>query len=98
MPAVLTDAPTSPQIAVRNPATQELIGSVPSFTAEQVAAAAGRAAAAQAQWAATSISSRLRIFRRFAELLCQQKEAVAAVICREAGKPEAESLSTEILV
>jgi succinate-semialdehyde dehydrogenase/glutarate-semialdehyde dehydrogenase len=31
-------------------------------------------------------------------LLCDQKEAVAAVISREAGKPEVEALSTELLV
>ena len=35
---------------------------------------------------------------RFGDLLCDQKDAVAAVISREAGKPEAEALSTEILV
>jgi succinate-semialdehyde dehydrogenase/glutarate-semialdehyde dehydrogenase len=98
MPAALTDVATEAQVVVRNPATQELIGSVPRLTAEQVNAAVTRAAAAQPRWAATSMPDRLRIFKRFGELLCQQKEAVAAVISREAGKPEAEALSTEILV
>jgi len=98
MPAALTDVATEAQIVVRNPATQELIGAVPRFTAEQVTAAVTRAAAAQSRWTATSMLTRLRIFKRFGELLCQQKDAVAAVISREAGKPEAEALSTEILV
>src|SRR5690349_12637336 len=97
MPSAL-QAPDDAKFVVRNPATQELIGSLPVFTAEQIAASVERAAAAQARWAATSISKRLRIFKRFGELLCQEKEAVAAVISREAGKPEAEALSTEILV
>jgi acyl-CoA reductase-like NAD-dependent aldehyde dehydrogenase len=98
MPAVLANATNDSQIVVRNPATQELIGSAPSFTAEQITVAVERAEVAQARWATTSVSNRLRIFKRFGELLCQQKETVAAVISREAGKPEAEALSTEILV
>src|SRR5882724_4134702 len=98
IPAVLAPATKNSQIDVRNPATQELIGAVPSFSKEQIVAAVQQAAAAQAKWAATSMQGRLRIFKRFGELLCQQKEAVAAVISREAGKPEAEALSTEILV
>ena len=40
----------------------------------------------------------MRILSRFAELLCDQKDSVAAVISREAGKPEAEALSTEVMV
>jgi acyl-CoA reductase-like NAD-dependent aldehyde dehydrogenase len=92
-------APSSQaQFAVHNPATQETIGTLPSLNAEQIAAAVGRAAAAQVCWAATPVRDRLRILSRFADLLCDQKETVAAVISREAGKPEAEALSTEILV
>jgi acyl-CoA reductase-like NAD-dependent aldehyde dehydrogenase len=93
-------APTQPiaQFAVHNPATQEMIGTLPNLNANQIAAAVERAASAQARWAATSVRDRLRILARFGELLCDQKSAIAAVISREAGKPEAEALSTEILV
>ena len=86
------------QLAVRNPATQETIGAIPNFTLEQIAVAVQRAARAQVRWAATPVRDRLRILTRFGHLLCEQKAAVAAVISREAGKPEAEALSTEILV
>jgi acyl-CoA reductase-like NAD-dependent aldehyde dehydrogenase len=86
------------QFAVHNPATQETIGTLPSLTAAQIADAVSKAAAAQLRWAATPVRDRLRILKRFADLLCDQKEAVARVISREAGKPEAEALSTEILV
>ena len=71
---------------------------LPSLTAAQIAEAVSKAAAAQVRWAATPVRDRLRILSRFADLLCDQKEAVARVISREAGKPEAEALSTEILV
>jgi acyl-CoA reductase-like NAD-dependent aldehyde dehydrogenase len=89
---------TAPQFAVRNPATGETIGTLANFNAEQVAEAVERAAAAQRRWAATRVRDRLKIFKRFGELLCEQKERIAAVISREAGKPEVEALSTEILV
>jgi acyl-CoA reductase-like NAD-dependent aldehyde dehydrogenase len=89
---------TGNSIPVRNPATQELIGAIPNFSVDQIESAVVRAAAAQVQWAATPIHDRLRILQRFSRLLCDQKDSVAAVITREAGKPEAEALSTEILV
>ncbi|MGC2697635.1 MAG: aldehyde dehydrogenase family protein [Candidatus Angelobacter sp.] len=88
----------SSQFGVRNPATGETLGSLSSFTLEQVAVAAHHAGEAQKRWAATSVRERLTLLRRFGELLCEQKEKVAAVISRETGKPEAEALSTEILV
>jgi succinate-semialdehyde dehydrogenase/glutarate-semialdehyde dehydrogenase len=93
-----SSAQTGPQFAVHNPATQEIIGTLPNLGADQIAGAIAKAAAAQLRWAATPVRDRLRIFSHFADLLCGQKEAVAAVISREAGKPEAEALSTEILV
>ena len=93
-------APARPSdgFAVRNPATQENIGTLPNVSAAQIAVAVERARSAQRRWAATSIRERLKVLKRFGELLCEQKEKVAAVISREAGKPEAEALSTEILV
>jgi acyl-CoA reductase-like NAD-dependent aldehyde dehydrogenase len=93
-------APAQPgaQFAVRNPATQEVIGTLPNLGASQIAEAVAKASAAQARWAAMPVRERLRILGRFGNLLCEQKAAIGAVISREAGKPEAEALSTEILV
>jgi acyl-CoA reductase-like NAD-dependent aldehyde dehydrogenase len=96
--AELAPQPTAGQFVVRNPATQETIGTLPNLAAEQIAAAVKRAAAAQKRWVETPVRDRLRILARFSQLLCDQKSAVAAVISREAGKPESEALSTEILV
>src|SRR5215472_11548927 len=89
---------TGAQIAVHNPATQETIGSVPSLTAEEITAAVEKARAAQIRWARTPVQKRLLIVRRFQRLLAEQKETVAAVITREAGKPLSEAHSTEVLV
>jgi len=85
-------------ITIRNPATQEMVGTVPIFSASEIAAAVERAGAAQGRWAKMAVPDRLKLIRRFQSILCEQKEAVAAVITREAGKPLAEALSTEILV
>ena len=94
----IAPAVAGPQFDIHNPATQETIGTLANFSAEQVAAAVERAARAQKRWAATSVRERLRVLQRFGELLCEQKERVAEVISREAGKPEAEALATEIMV
>src|SRR5437660_2672491 len=88
----------STAIAVHNPATGESIGEVPCFSVQEVNAAVKRAAAAQPRWAATPPAKRLRVLREFQQLLCQQKEKVAEIISREAGKPRSEALSTEVLV
>ncbi len=85
-------------IAVKNPATQETVGTIPRQTAEEIAAAVTRAHAAQPRWAATPVGDRLKIISKFQQLLCAQKDAVTQVITREAGKPTAEALGTEVLV
>lgn len=96
--ADLATRKTDGRFDVCNPANHETIGSLHNFTADEIAAAAGKARAAQGRWAATPVTSRLRVVRRFQQLLCEQKDAIAAVITREAGKPLAEAVATEILV
>lgn len=91
IPAELARQQEATHFAVHNPATQEIIGTLPNFGADQIAEAVAKATAAQVRWAATPMRERLRILERFAGLLCEQKDFVAAVISREAGKPEAES-------
>jgi succinate-semialdehyde dehydrogenase/glutarate-semialdehyde dehydrogenase len=89
---------SSSEIAVTNPATQQTIGAVPVATAQEIAQAVARAHMAQQRWAATPVSERVAILRRFQTHLCEQQDVVAEVITREAGKPVAEALSTEVLV
>jgi len=86
------------QFAIHNPATQEIIGTLPNMSANEIAEAVAKAAAAQSRWAATPVRDRMRLLGRFSELLCDQKDFVARVISREAGKPEAEAMSTEVMV
>ncbi|MBZ5522183.1 MAG: aldehyde dehydrogenase family protein [Acidobacteriia bacterium] len=90
--------PVTSAITVSNPATGESIGEIAAFGAREVEAAVARARAAQPRWAATPLSRRVEILTAFQGLLCEQREQVAGIITREAGKPHAEALGTEILV
>lgn len=85
-------------IAVNNPATGLPVGEVPVCSESQVQEAVRRARAAQPRWAATPLRRRIEILLAFQKLLCEQRDQVVSVITREAGKPHAEALSTEILV
>jgi acyl-CoA reductase-like NAD-dependent aldehyde dehydrogenase len=96
--ADLAPQTTGDQFTVLNPATQQSLGKLHSFTAQEIAATIAKARAAQLRWAETPLAPRLRIIRRFQQLLSDQKDIVAAVITREAGKPLAEALATEVLV
>jgi succinate-semialdehyde dehydrogenase/glutarate-semialdehyde dehydrogenase len=85
-------------IVSRNPATGEALGTLPCAGDADVDEAVARAVAAQPKWAALDVHERAACLRRFQRLLVQRKAAVARAITLEAGKPYAESLTTEILV
>jgi succinate-semialdehyde dehydrogenase/glutarate-semialdehyde dehydrogenase len=85
-------------ITVRNPANDEPIGEIPCFSPAEITAAVERAHQAQRRWTTTPVAARLKLLRNFQRLLAERKEFVAGIITREAGKPKAEALATEILV
>ena len=81
-----------------NPATGEPIAELTCATAGDVQSAVLRAKAAQPRWQATPVAKRVELLRNFQQLLRAQRDDVARLICREAGKPAAEALATEVLV
>ena len=81
-----------------NPADGSVVGEVAIATAADVDAAVERARCAQAEWYGRGIRGRLKIVRRFQQLLADQKNQVAELISREAGKPVVEALLSEVLV
>ncbi len=85
-------------IVSTNPATGEVLAELPCATPDDVRAAVTRAKAAQPQWQATTVHDRIAILRKFQKLLSEHRNDVAQLICREAGKPTAEALATEVLV
>ncbi|MCX5076332.1 aldehyde dehydrogenase family protein [Streptomyces sp. NPDC060334] len=72
-------------LRVLNPATEEIVATVPTATRDDVDAAVTRAAAAQRAWAAASPADRARLLRRFAAVVDGHVEELAALEVREAG-------------
>jgi acyl-CoA reductase-like NAD-dependent aldehyde dehydrogenase len=81
-----------------NPATGELLGELDCATEAEVLAAVARVHAAQPAWDERGVRPRIEIIREFQRLLHARKSEIAAAITREAGKPLAEALVTEVLV
>jgi acyl-CoA reductase-like NAD-dependent aldehyde dehydrogenase len=94
---------TGIQIAVRkvssvNPATGEVLRELECASESDVLAAVARAQAAQTAWGDLGARKRIAILREFHRGLLEKKSEVAEAIAREAGKPVAEALTTEVLV
>lgn len=83
----LVDASDKQTIDVINPATGELVDSVPSATKEDVELAVAKAVEGQKVWAQVPVSDRVDILYRFLDLVENQKEALAQLLCAETGKP-----------
>ncbi|MFD8389295.1 aldehyde dehydrogenase family protein [Streptomyces sp. NPDC059680] len=73
------------ELVVLNPATEEVVATVPAANAEDVAAAVVRAARAQTGWAALAPADRARLLRRFADTVDAHTEELAQLEVREAG-------------
>jgi succinate-semialdehyde dehydrogenase/glutarate-semialdehyde dehydrogenase len=81
-----------------NPATGELLREIECANVEAVNAAVERARAAQSAWAELGLRKRIALLKAFQGRLYARKSEIAAAITREAGKPLAEALVTEVLV
>ncbi|GAB2947544.1 aldehyde dehydrogenase family protein [Streptomyces pseudoechinosporeus] len=73
------------ELQVLNPATEEVIATVPAAGAEDVDSAVVRAAKAQSRWAALAPGERARLLRRFAVAVDEHLEELAQLEVREAG-------------
>ena len=74
-------------IEVYNPATNELIDTVPSLTKEDVERAIDYADAHQKEWERKSVIERCEVLSRFAELVEENKDELAMLLSKETGKP-----------
>ncbi|WP_374190402.1 aldehyde dehydrogenase [Streptomyces sp. NE5-10] len=78
-------SPLPTELRVLNPATEELVATVPAATPADVDAAVARAATAQTAWAAAAPADRARLLRRFAAVVDAHTEELALLEVREAG-------------
>jgi succinate-semialdehyde dehydrogenase/glutarate-semialdehyde dehydrogenase len=81
-----------------NPATGEVLRELECASESEVQGAVARARAAQPAWAAIDVRKRVAVLREFQRRLVEKKSEIAEAITREAGKPVAEALTTEVLV
>ncbi|MEU6842406.1 aldehyde dehydrogenase family protein [Streptomyces sp. NPDC046716] len=73
------------ELQVLNPATEEVVATVPAAGAEDVDRAVARAVVAQRAWAAAAPADRARLLRRFADTVDGHLEELARLEVREAG-------------
>jgi succinate-semialdehyde dehydrogenase/glutarate-semialdehyde dehydrogenase len=76
---------------VTNPATGEVLGTVPVLGAAETRRAIEAAGAALPAWAARTAKERAAILRRWYELLMANQEDLATLMTAEQGKPLAEA-------
>lgn len=81
------DAKDGSIIEVRNPATNELIDTVPSLSLEEVNEAVEYAFVAQKDWAQVPVYERCSILMKFVNLVERDKDTLARTLSDETGKP-----------
>jgi succinate-semialdehyde dehydrogenase/glutarate-semialdehyde dehydrogenase len=85
------DAEGGKTLAVTNPATGELLGTVPSMGAAETRRAIEAANAAWPAWRSKTAKERSTILRKWADLMMANQEDLAIIMTAEQGKPLVES-------
>ncbi len=85
------EAGSGPSIAVRNPATGDIIGKLPKLGAAETRTAIAAAQIAQRDWAARTAKERSGILRRWFELMMENQDDLGRILTSEQGKPLAEA-------
>ena len=80
------------ELEVVNPATEEVIGSVPAASAPDVELAVATAGRAFVEWSRTDVEHRATILFETARLISEHARSVAATLTAEQGKPLAEAM------
>lgn len=93
---MVTELSKGSSIASLNPATKELLGSVPVTSPDDIVAITKRARNASESWRKLSIHERLEYVKRFRDLLSDGMNSVSKLITEEAGKPFTEALGSEV--
>jgi acyl-CoA reductase-like NAD-dependent aldehyde dehydrogenase len=89
-------ASATAQIEVENPATGQVIGTVPDMSGDQVSEMIAKARAAQPGWEALGFEGRARIMRRAQKWLLDHAQRVIETIVSETGKTHEDAQLAEI--
>ena len=85
------DARSGDVLEVDNPATGEILGTVPALGGEETRGAIEAADAAWAGWRSRPAKERANLMRRWFDLMMAHREDLAMLMTSEQGKPLAES-------
>lgn len=85
------DADAQTGIAVKNPATGEIVGYVPKLGAAETREAIAAAEKTQKEWAARTAKERSTILRKWFELMMANQDDLGRILTMEQGKPLAEA-------
>ena len=80
-----------------NPATGEVLATLPIAGPDEIDRAVERATLAQRDWAQRSGAERGRILRRAAEILTERNESLARLETLDTGKPIQETIAVDVL-
>ena len=86
------DSITKQKIEVNNPATFDIIGSVPKSGKKETAAAISSAKEAQIPWKSKTAKERSNFLRKWYDLIMLNQKDLAKIMTIEQGKPITESL------
>ncbi len=86
-----SDTSSGESLVVKDPANQEIIGTIPKMSANESLAAVDAAQKAFRDWAALLPQDRSIILRRWFELLHENREDLALIMTVEQGKPISEA-------
>jgi aldehyde dehydrogenase (NAD+) len=85
--ATATTQTSSERLSSYNPATGEVIGSVPIMSADEVDAAVARARVAAQTWSTRSFAARAEELVAFRKAIAESVDTLAEILHRENGKP-----------
>ena len=86
-----SDSKKGNTIKVNNPATLEIIGKVPNFSAEETKSAINDADEAFQSWKNTTAKERSIILKKWSYLIIENVDDLAKIMTIEQGKPLAEA-------
>jgi acyl-CoA reductase-like NAD-dependent aldehyde dehydrogenase len=90
------DKPATKTLDVENPATGQVIRTVPVTSPDEVAAMVARARAAQPGWEALGFEGRARVLRRMQKWVVDNAERVVGTIVDESGKTYEDAAVVEL--
>ncbi len=85
-------AAASEELEVLNPATEEVVDSVPAGSPADVELAVETAKRAFAEWSRTDVEKRAAILSKAADLIHERAKELASILTSEQGKPVAEAI------